>query len=207
VGKDPAAIRSEIEQTREDLGETMEAIGYKTDVKARAEDYVQEKKDAVTSKVQGAKEAIVGAKDSVASKVGDVAPSREGITSTARRGKGLAQENPIGLAVASAAVGFLVGLVIPSTRVEDERIGPMADEVKERAKETGGEAIERGKHIAQEAGQQALETARETGKEEGQSLAESMRSQIGETRSRQAEDQGPAEPGPQPQNQREGGEI
>jgi hypothetical protein len=28
------------------------------------------------------------------------------------------------------------GLLIPSTRVEDEKIGPMADEVKEKAKET-----------------------------------------------------------------------
>jgi hypothetical protein len=113
----------------------------------------------------------------------------------------------MGLAVAGAAVGFLVGIVNPSPRVEDERIGPLADEVKERAKETGEEAIERGKHIAQDAGQQALETARQTGKEEGQSLAESMRSQIGETRSRRAEDQSSAEPDPQPPNQREGGEI
>jgi hypothetical protein len=44
----------------------------------------------------------------------------------------------------------VAGLLIPSTRVEDERIGPMADQVKDRAKETGQEAIERGKHVAKE---------------------------------------------------------
>src|SRR5215210_3328864 len=57
-----------------------------------------------------------------------------------RRGRsplGVAQENPIGLALGSVAVGFVAGMLVPSTRVEDERLGPMADEVKERAKETG----------------------------------------------------------------------
>jgi hypothetical protein len=60
----------------------------------------------------------------------------------------------------------VAGLLIPSTRVEDEKIGPMADQVKDRAKETGQEALERGKHVAQEAAQ--------TVKEEGRQQAEEM---------------------------------
>jgi hypothetical protein len=32
---------------------------------------------------------------------------------------------------------FVGGLLVPGTRVEDERIGPMADQIKEKAKETG----------------------------------------------------------------------
>ena len=51
----------------------------------------------------------------------------------------------VGLLVAlgAVAVGFVGGLLIPSTRVEDEKIGPMADQVKDKARETGQEALDR----------------------------------------------------------------
>jgi len=68
-------------------------------------------------------------------------------------------------------LGFLVGLAAPSTRVEDERLGPVADQVKDKARETGQEALERGKQVAQEATQAAGQTA----KEHGQHLAESAK--------------------------------
>ena len=45
MGEDPAAIRQEIEQTRERMGDTVDALGYKADVPARA-------KDSITDKVQ-----------------------------------------------------------------------------------------------------------------------------------------------------------
>ena len=78
----------------------------------------------------------------------------------------MAQENPIGLAVGSIALGFVAGMLIPSTRVEDEKVGPVADQVKDSAKETGQEALERGKEVAQEAAQSAKETVQERGGEQ-----------------------------------------
>jgi gas vesicle protein len=80
-----------------------------------------------------------------------------------------AQENPLGLAIGGIAVGFLVGLAVPSTRVEDEKIGPMADQVKDQIKETGQEALDRGKDVAQ----QAAETAKEAGREHAQEMGDS----------------------------------
>jgi ElaB/YqjD/DUF883 family membrane-anchored ribosome-binding protein len=53
---------------------------------------------------------------------------------------GIAQENPIGLALGSVAVGFLAGMLAPSTRVEDEKLGDVSDQVKEQVKETAREA-------------------------------------------------------------------
>jgi gas vesicle protein len=73
------------------------------------------------------------------------------------------------------AVGFVAGLLIPSTRVEDERIGPMADQLKEQAKETGQEAMERGKHVAQ----QAAETAKEEGQKQADALRDSAQDKVG----------------------------
>jgi hypothetical protein len=39
--------------------------------------------------------------------------------------KDTAERNPFGLTVGAAAVGFVAGLLIPSTRVENERMGEM----------------------------------------------------------------------------------
>jgi Protein of unknown function (DUF3618) len=83
-----------------------------------------------------------------------------------KRAANTAQENPLGLAIGGIAVGFLVGLAVPSTRVEDEKIGPVADQVKDQIKETGQEAVERGKDVAQ----QAAETAKEAGQQHAQEM-------------------------------------
>jgi gas vesicle protein len=182
MGQDPDAIREEIAQTRAEMSETVEAIGYKADVPSRAKEKVSEKVDNVKSKVSDtasrAKEAVTGAASraggtvsDTASRVGDATPGGGEVKQSAKRAVGLAQENPLGLAIGAAALGFLAGLAIPSTRVEDERLGRVADQVKDKVKETGQEALERGKQVAQEATQSAVQTA----KEHGQDLAESAK--------------------------------
>src|SRR4051812_27887202 len=164
MGEDPDRLREEIAQTRAEMGETVDALGYKTDVKARAKDSIQDKKESVMGVASSAKDRLVGAGQSV----GDATPDSEQVKQQARRAKSVAQENPLGLAVGAVAVGFLAGMLIPSTRVEDEKLGPVADDVKERAKETGQEALERGKQVAQDAAQ--------TAKESGQQHADELKS-------------------------------
>ena len=157
MGEDPDRIRAEIEQTRAEMSETVDALGYKTDVKARAKDSIQDKKESVMGVASSAKERLVGAGQTV----GDKTPDSDQVKHQAKRAKSVAQENPLGLAVGAIAVGFLAGMLIPSTRVEDEKLGQMSDEVIERAKETGQEALERGKQVAQDAAQTAQESGRE----------------------------------------------
>jgi ElaB/YqjD/DUF883 family membrane-anchored ribosome-binding protein len=148
MGQDPDQIRQEIEDTRAEMSETVEAVGYKADVPSRAKDKVSETVDNVKHKVSGtatrAKEAVVGtasragdAMSDTTSRVGDATPSGGQVKQQAKRAAGLAQENPLGLAVGAAALGFLAGLAVPSTRVENERLGPVADQVKDKVKETG----------------------------------------------------------------------
>jgi ElaB/YqjD/DUF883 family membrane-anchored ribosome-binding protein len=186
MGQDPDAIREDIEQTRAEMSETVEAIGYKADVPSRAKDKVSETVDSVKNKVSGtatrAKEAVVGtasrAGDAVSettSRVGDATPSGGQVKQQAKRAVGLAQENPLGLAVGAVALGFLAGLAVPSTRMENQRLGPVADQVKDKVKETGQEALDRGKQVAQEAASSAAETAKEQAQEYGQDLAQSAK--------------------------------
>jgi ElaB/YqjD/DUF883 family membrane-anchored ribosome-binding protein len=164
MGEDPDRIRAEIEQTRAEMGETVDALGYKTDVKARAKDSIQDKKENVMGVASSAKERLVGAGQSV----GDATPDSEQVKQQARRAKSVAQENPLGLAVGAVAVGFLAGMLLPATRVEDEKLGSMSDDVVDRAKETGQEALERGKQVAQD----AAETAKDSGREHVEGLKE-----------------------------------
>ena len=181
MGQDPDTIRREIEETRERMGDTVEALAYKADVKTRAKESVNEKVDTLKEKVTGARESvrdsIVGARDTVS----DTTPDAQQVKHQAKRAVGIAQENPIGLALGSVAVGFVAGMLIPSTRVEDERIGPVADQVKERAAETGQEALERGRQVARDVAGQAKETARESGQQHAQEVAEQARQSAQET--------------------------
>jgi hypothetical protein len=173
MGQDPDAIRQDIAQTRTDLGETVEAVGYKADVPSRTKDAVTDKvenmKSTVSDTATRAKEAVTGATD----RAGDATPAGGQVKQQTRRVAGLARENPLGLAIGAAALGFLAGLAVPSTRVEDERLGRMADQVKDKVKETGQEALDRGKQVAQEVASSAADTAKEQTQEHGQDLAQS----------------------------------
>jgi ElaB/YqjD/DUF883 family membrane-anchored ribosome-binding protein len=177
MGDDPDAIREGIEQTRARMGETVEALSYKADVKARVKDSVSERKEAVVGAVTGAlgsaKEAIVGTTESASSRLSDSTPDAQDVKRTVKRAAGMAQENPLGLAIGAAAIGFLVGLLVPSTQMEDERLGDLADQVKSKAVETGQEALDRGKQVVQESVESAVSTAKETGREQAQDLASS----------------------------------
>jgi ElaB/YqjD/DUF883 family membrane-anchored ribosome-binding protein len=166
MGQDPDAIRSEVEQTRERMGETIDALGHKADVKGRA-------KESIGGKVDGTKERLGMATH----KAGELTPDGEQVKQGARRAAGVAQENPLGLVAGAIAVGFLAGMLVPSSHMEDEKLGPVADQVKEQVKETGQEALERGRQVAQS----AAETVREEAQQQGQELAHSAREKAGST--------------------------
>lgn len=183
MGQEPDRIRAEIEQTRADMSETVDALGYKADVKSRTKENLQDKADSAKESIVGVKDRIVGAGDSVTGTVSDRTPDSDEVRYKAQRAKSVAQENPLGLAIGSAAVGFIAGLLIPSTRAEDEKLGEASDTVIEKARQTGQEALERGKEVAQEAAQSAQQTARESGQEHAQQMKESAQETARETAS------------------------
>jgi gas vesicle protein len=154
MGQDPDLIRRDIEDTRDRMSETVDALGYKTDVKARAGDRVSAVKDKITG----------------------ATPSGGDVKDGARQAAGVAQENPLGLAIGAVAIGFVAGMLIPSTKVEDEKIGPAAEQVKQQIKDTGQEALERGRSVATEAASSAADAAKQTAQEQGQQHAEELRS-------------------------------
>jgi hypothetical protein len=184
MGEDPGRIRDEIAQTREQLAErpatdrmrdefdenrqelqeTMDALGHKADIKGRLKESVGGTKDAVVEKAQSAVGAVAGA-----------IPGTDDVSRGARK-VGISKQNPLGLAVGGVAVGFLVGLLLPSTSVEDEKLGDAADELKDRVAETGTKALEGSKQVAQE----TLEAARQTATEAVGRESKQLSSELGE---------------------------
>jgi gas vesicle protein len=171
MGQEPGEIRQEIEETRAQMGDTVDALAYKADVKTRVKESIADKRDRLVSQVQG-----------TGHKVGEATPDGEQVKEGARQAVGVVQENPIGLAIGGVAAGFLVGMLQPSTKIEDERVGPLADQVKETAAETGKEALDRGRELASEVAEQAVDVAKEAGgeametaKEAGQEQADALK--------------------------------
>jgi hypothetical protein len=160
MGKDPSDIRTEIKETRARVGNEVDALSYKTDVGARVGDYVDEKKQSVKSTLTSAKDKVV--------------PGTGRMKRAASHLRDTAESNPMGLAVGGLAVGFLVGTVLPQTRIENEQMGEISDRLIETARETGREALERGTDVAQEAAAAAVETAKESGRDQGSELASNL---------------------------------
>jgi hypothetical protein len=162
MGEESSQIREEIEQTRSEMGTTVDALAHKTDVRSRVKESIADKKDRLQAQMSGA-----------SSRVGEATPDSGQVKDGAQRAVGVAEENPIGLALGGLAAGFLAGMLIPSTRIEDEKVGPISEEVKEKAVETGQEAIERGKDVAGQVAEQAVETAKEAGRQQAEELKSS----------------------------------
>jgi len=156
MGEASDHIREDIEQTRGRMGETAEAIGYKTDVKSRVKENISDKKDAVVSRVSGA------------------VPDGQQLKSGAQK-VGVSKQNPLGLGIAAVAVGFVAGTLLPSTTMEDERLGEMSDQVGEKARQAGQEALERGKDVAREAVDSAKTTVNEQTGTQADEMASSLR--------------------------------
>ena len=117
-------------------------------------------KDAVADAASTAKDAVIGAKDRVAEAAGTAREkaselgwqAREQARYRTRQARvgfwETMEERPLALGAAAIALGVVAGLMIPSTRKEDELMGETRDRLMERAKEVGGEALEKGKQVA-----------------------------------------------------------
>jgi hypothetical protein len=165
-----------------------EAVHDKVDtVKGTIGGVVDGVKDAIGGATGKVGNALGGAKQSV-SQVGDVTssltsnvtdavggitdklPSGADVKNVAQRGVGIATENPLGLALGALAVGFLAGLLTPVTDYERATVGPIRDDLLDRAQSVGSDVIEHGKQVIQETVQSAVQTAQQSAQTHSQQV-------------------------------------
>lgn len=109
----------EVEDARERVADDVRSVAYNANVVERGKEAAQNKMDEV----------------------------KHALGSAGMRVRNATAENPMGMLLAGMAVGFLIGMMLPPTRFEAERIGPMADEMKDRMREAGGEVMRRGTEV------------------------------------------------------------
>src|SRR5947209_18029111 len=121
------------------MGDTLDALGYKANVPARTKGWFGRKTQAVTGFAGSSVSRVSRGADSVVSRVSGTVPSTDQVTTGVSVAKDTAERNPLGLAVAGVAVGFVAGLFAPGTRMENEKLGPASDQLKSSATEAGQE--------------------------------------------------------------------
>lgn len=158
--------------TGDKLGDTVGGVG--------------DKLGGVTGKlgdtVSGVTDKLGSVTGGVTDKLGavtDKLPSPSDVTGAAKRGVGMALENPLGLAIGAAAVGFLAGLMMPVTDYERDTIGPIRDDLVDKAQQIGSDALEHGKAVLQETAQAALSTAQQSAQTHGQQVVQNVQTQNG----------------------------
>jgi hypothetical protein len=169
MAEKPDAIREEIAATRQRMGDTVEALAYKADVKARAREKIAEVRTIVTTATEGFVSSLrendtLGTTREGGSMANSTTTTKttSSTTESWESEGGLLKRNPLAAAFGALAIGFLAGLLIPSTPTENEKLGPVADQVKASAKEAAQEAVGRGKAIATEAATSATTAVKET---------------------------------------------
>jgi hypothetical protein len=124
----------EVDEARRRVADDVRSVAENANVVERAKETAQNKMDdmrsSMSDRVQQARDKLMDARDQMSR----ISPA----------------DNPMGMLIAGVAVGFLIGLALPVTRFESERIGPLAQDMKDKAREAGNEVMRRGTEVIKE---------------------------------------------------------
>jgi hypothetical protein len=73
------------------------------------------------------------------------------------------EDKPLALGVAALAAGLLAGFALPHTRMEDRRLGPTSDRLKDEARRRGREVMEEGREAVSHLAEAAMGEAEHEG--------------------------------------------
>jgi len=90
---------------------------------------------------------------------------------------------PLGMALGGIAAGFVLGSLLPATRTEEERLGPVASQAREQVSDLASDALDHGKQVAQDAAQAATDTVKDSSVEHAQQLTDEAKQAASETAS------------------------
>jgi hypothetical protein len=77
------------------------------------------------------------------------------------------RDNPLGLILVGLAIGTIVGVLVPVSKLEREKLGPLRDEVVDRARRAADDVVEHGRGVLEE----TLSAASASAAKHGQALA------------------------------------
>jgi len=130
----------------------------------------------------GLKARVQTVKGSVDNATGAFAENTAGLRASAE-----SLRNPLGLALGGLAAGFLIGLVIPSTEYEDERLPELREAIVGRGQEIVDDAIEHGRAVLDDTISAATNSAQHHGQQFVSELQQQAGANVGEPASERNE--------------------
>ncbi len=125
---------------------------------------------AVSSAATSVRDVASSAADTTRQQLSQVSDqARQGARVASDRFKNTLQENPMALGVAALAAGAIVGLTLPTTRVENEYMGETRDRLVDQAKSIAHDAAEKVQRVTGEAGRTLKDAAQKEGLMVGES--------------------------------------
>jgi Protein of unknown function (DUF3618) len=106
MGKNPSELREEIGETRDRMDETVDAIVYRADFRARIRDVTWERARILRERT-----------NDLRNRLGQMVPLVNDIPAPATGPGSIVRENPLSLFFGAAAVGFLLGSLLPLARL------------------------------------------------------------------------------------------
>ena len=141
-GKDPNAIRDQLEETRDRL---RHAVGVRlASIKTSITGTIgttRERTETVRQRMETVRQQMGTVRQQMGTVRQQMGTVRERVS------KDRIRENPLGLLLGAAAVGFLLGSLLPATDIENERLGEIGDRLKQRAQASGGQILAQGKAV------------------------------------------------------------
>jgi ElaB/YqjD/DUF883 family membrane-anchored ribosome-binding protein len=118
----------------------------------------------VSSAASSFRDAAASAADTTREQLNYVSDqARQGTRVAKDRFKTTLEDNPLALGVAVLAAGAIVGLTLPTTRVENEYMGEARDRLMGQAKSVAHEAAEKVQRVTGEAGRTLKDAAQKEG--------------------------------------------
>ena len=180
------------ESAKDKLEHAKEAVG---EVAGAAKEKVSALGDAATEAAEDVgrhAQEVYKEGRSTARKIGRSIES--GYHSSAEQLENAMEEYPLAVGIGFAALGALIGVLLPRTRREDELLGEQSDQLVKATKEKGQELLERGKVVAERVTQSTLDEARQQGltpEAAGETISE-LAGKVGEVARKAKEEAGTA---------------
>lgn len=192
-GATQRSARDLVQEGQERLNETVDEV----------RDWASETMHTVQERVSETAESVRHSAEEARHQVQETAVdlrlrAQQGMRQTKRTFWATMNENPLAVGATAAAVGALVGLVLPSTPTENRLMGERRDELvhqaKDRVQETVQETTEKVKAVATEAKDAAVETAKEEADKRGLRPSGERGQPHGQTAESRSQTQGQSRP-------------
>jgi gas vesicle protein len=180
MGKSASDVRTEIEDTRQDMSQTIDAIADRTSPRR----VVARRRERMANGWRSMRERVMGRADDVRATAGDRAHERAGgMAEQARRAPDMVVEQTQGNPLAAGLIAFGGGLLLASLLPPTEAEQRVAGKVREQAQPLQDELVRAGQAVGEDlksSAQDAAEQVKQRAAEATSTVGDDVRTSAGE---------------------------